>query len=112
MKRSPMRRKTKLHQGKTRLRRTALRRVGKRREREAEALAEFKDYRRVGYCEECRNFGPVEAHHACPRSIAAGHPNTHSLRNRILLCALCHRDAHEGRRPHLIRSRKSLDALD
>jgi 5-methylcytosine-specific restriction endonuclease McrA len=111
VKRSPLRRKTKLHLGKTRLRRTALRRVGKRREREAEALAKFQNYRRDGYCQECGNVGYVEAHHACPRSIAAGHPNTHSLRNRILLCAPCHRDAHEGRRPHLIRSRDSLDAL-
>jgi hypothetical protein len=113
MKRSPLRRKTKLHQGKTSLRRTALRRVGKRREREAEALAEFsRKLIPLALCSECRRNDTLDAHHLCSRARGAGHPKLHDKRNRAWLCRPCHEAAHRGDLPHLIKSRDYLDNLD
>ena len=116
MKRSPLRRKTKLHAGKTRLRRTALRRVGKRREREAEAVRAFGERNGEVYlCGGCWDLfyaSQIDAHHLCSRARGAGHPKLHDLRNRAWLCRPCHEAAHRGDLPHLIKSRDYLDNLD
>lgn len=124
MKRSPLRRSSALSPGTKRLRRTQIKRVGKRAARERYAVRVFSA--RLGYerCEEC-NAGPtpdgwggylqtvrIEAHHLCSRARGAGHPLLHSSRNRAWLCAGCHRSAHEGRLPHLIKSRDFLDRLE
>lgn len=69
-------------------------------------------------CDECGTIkgelgGLVntDPHHLVPRSIAAGHPNTHHIGNRAWLCRKCHSLAHEGKLPHLIKKRTHLDTL-
>ena len=117
----PLKRRTRLSPGKVRLKRTQMKRAGKRREREAAALAEFKQrplsrvQPELGVCDECgptfREAALLDAHHLCSRARGAGHPMLHDTRNRAWLCAQCHRDAHEGRKPHLIKRRDFLDQL-
>ncbi len=117
MKRGTALKRTALARGSSRLKRTQMKRVGKRREREAEALAKFNRNPLwpgslaipcVG-CESPDHYH--HAHHLCSRARGAGHPLLHDTRNRAWLCAQCHRDAHEGKLPHLIRSRDYLDSL-
>lgn len=124
MKKSPLKRTNGFKRpspGKVQLRRTRLKRVGKRKEREKGALALFRSNGPM-YCEECDylkesmhafvgNPNGLDAHHLVPRSIAAGHPNTHHIGNRAWLCRSCHSKAHEGKLPHLILPRTHLDTL-
>ena len=109
-------------EGSNQLRRTRLARVGKRVAREKDARKAFSRkpspglvWPHLGTCEGCDNrhvyWQNLDAHHLVPRSIAAGHPNTHHLENRAWLCRKCHDDAHAGRLPHLILNRKHLDTL-
>ena len=126
MKRSPLRRKTKLHPGKTRLRRTQLRRAGRRYDREQEAQRLFRASvlcisPRTGKIRAwCANTSrsdhllgepATDAHHLCPRSRGVGHPMLHDPRNGIPLCRSCHDAVHQGRHPDLLMGRDFLDTL-
>lgn len=124
MKRSPLKRgkglkRAPLRGGRVALRRTRLKRQGKRREREADALTWFKRNPlfpdSLAICcavETCPAIGhDLDAHHICSRARGAGHPLLHDTRNRAWLCRKCHDEAHRGLRPELIKSRDYLDTL-
>jgi len=121
LKRTSTLKRTPLAPGVKRLRRTNLKRQGKRREREKEALAQFREGSEYAACEECGwwpasglvelpQFG-VHAHHLCSRAQGVGHPLVHSHLNRAWLCTLCHDQVHRGLLPQYIRSRRWLDTL-
>ena len=86
---APMKR-TRMQRGKAGLRRTRMKRVGKRALREADQLAAFRANPPVR-CERCLKRRNVEAHHVLPRS--RGGP--HTTDNRHWLCFLCHSGVHD-----------------
>lgn len=49
------------------------------------------------YCELCKKFGQVEAHHIIYRSEKPGFPELHSRMNLILLCHYHHEWIHESK---------------
>lgn len=125
---------TEMPKGRKRLRRTQMRRVGKRRKDEQPALDEFnrrdgtercfvcdapwtiQDYELEGLIKAKQQalidaMRKIEFHHICPRSRGVGHPRLHDARNRMYLCSEHHEDAHAGRRPSLIKTRAWLDTL-
>lgn len=123
MKRTRLRRSTALSPGKVRLKRTQLRRLGKRQQRQKGALEEFRRHvlkidaitgEITAWCALCGPWSGVrarDAHHLCPRSRGAGHPMLHDPRNGIALCRGHHNEAHSGTRPDLIYGRDFLDRL-
>jgi len=92
MKRSPINRGTKRL-----LRKVRLAVIGKRKKREAGALATFKKAvlrRSLGRCELCGAAKATDAHHICSQARGVGHPMLHDERNGFAVCRPCHDKIH------------------
>lgn len=114
MKRTPLTRRSPLKPGKATLPRSRMRRVGKRKERELDAIKAFRKgliARSGGRCEACGASGH-HAHHLVPRSVAGAHKNTHHLLNGAFLCVQCHHAAHSSTDPKWASLRKRRSHLD
>lgn len=91
MKRTGQLKRSRISRGSSKLRRTRLKQVGKRAEREREALAAFRANPPKN-CERCNRYcDRLHAHHIKPRSRGG----THTADNRAWLCFGCHLRVHD-----------------
>ena len=116
MKRTPLKR-TPLAPGVKQMRRSAVKRVGKRRERDREERIAFGTRTGHEWCELCfretgvKNELWIEAHHRCPKGRAGEHKLVNSPLNRMWVCRVHHEAIHMGLFPDHLRSRDFLDSL-
>ena len=110
MKRSPIKRGLKRL-----IRKTRLRRFGRRHQREADAMAHFRTEvlaRAGGLCESCWMAPATDAHHICSRARGAGHKMLHDPRNGFALCRTCHDAIHRDPNHPWIDGPNYLDLLE
>jgi len=114
VKRSPLKR------GTSQLKRSRLKRQSAKRRGEAKTWAVQRNRaldrakmrcQECGYASQLDTHLDLEVHHLCSRARGVGHVLLHCEENLRVLCLTCHKDAHEGRLPHLIKSLPYLDSL-
>ncbi len=122
MKRSPLKRgtsklkRTNLNPGKVALRRTQLKRVGKRKAKSLNAEKLFREAvleRAQGTCELClKPHDRLDAHHMCPKGRNGGDERIHNPELGRALCRPCHDAVHRGLYPSFLLPASHLDTLD
>ena len=113
MKRTPLTRRSPLKPGKATLARSRMRRVGKRKERELDAIKAFSKavLKRDPVCVRCAKRKATEAHHLVRKSRSVGHKNAHHPDAGAGLCRACHAYVHDHPSPEWIKPLDYLDSL-